>query len=408
MKILVIGGGGREHALAKKLYESPHTKELFVLPGNGGTASFATNVDISVMDINAIVTFAKDNNIDLTIVGPEAPLAEGVVDKFHTNNLRIVGPHLEAAQLESSKDFSKQFMERHNIPSAKHITVTNYDDGVKALEHFTYPVVLKADGLCAGKGVVIAQDEKEAHNTLHDFLNDQVFGDQGLRVVIETFLDGFEVSQICLVQKDKIIPLQTSQDYKRIGEGNTGENTGGVGCLSPSPLIDTKLFKSVYENIEEGLKADKLEFYGILFIGFMVMDNIPYVLEFNTRFGDPETQVLIPSLENDLVEVFNDLLDDKEITLSWDTRKTLAIVLTSKGYPQAFEKGFPISINTDALVYHNGTEIKDGSLVTSGGRVLTVVIKGDDFKEMNKKLLKIVEEITFEGKTYRKDIGLEV
>ena len=409
MKILLIGGGGREHALALKMLDSPLLEKLYVLPGNGGTASIATNVAIDPNNMDAICEFADRNQIDLTVVGPEASLAMGIVDKFHARNLKIVGPHYEAAQLESSKDFSKRFMERHKIPSARHITVKSVDEGIKALEDFSYPVVIKADGLCFGKGVVIAEDETMAKHTLHQFLNEQVFGDQGKQVVIESFLDGFEVSQICLVQKDKLIPFESSQDYKRIGENNTGENTGGVGCLSPSPLIDPVIFEPIYRKIEKGLKEDNLEFYGVLFIGFMIVDDVPYVLEFNARFGDPETQVLMPRLKNDLVKVFVDLLEDNEINLSWDDKKTLALVLTSQGYPGSYKTGFPITIKANnAYIYHNGTVMKDSQFFTSGGRVLTLVTQGDCYKSMNESLLSIVDTIDFEGKTYRRDIGLDI
>ena len=407
MKIAVIGSGGREHALCVKLNESPRCDALYCIPGNGGTENIATNIPLDILDIEGIVSFAKEHHIDLTIVGPEAPLAEGIVDAFEKENLKVFGPNKKASQLESSKAFSKDFMEKYNIPTAKHVPVASYEEGLEALKMFNYPCVIKADGLCAGKGVVIAKDKDEALKALDNLFHKQIFGD--MKVVIETFLDGFEVSQICLVSKDKLIPLETAQDYKRIGENDTGENTGGVGCFSPTPKVNPKLFEPVYTKIEQGLKEEDLTYYGVLFIGFMIVDDIPYVLEFNTRFGDPETQVLMPRLESDLVEVITDTMEDKPVSLLWKEEKALVIILTSGGYPATFNTGYTIQNNDYGLVYHNGTKLVDDTYQTSGGRVLTVVEMGDDFKVMNQSLLKRIEEnIDFKDMKYRKDIGLDI
>lgn len=409
MKIAVIGSGGREHALCMKLNESPLCEALFCIPGNGGTEKIATNVKLDVLDIHAIRDFALEENIDLTIVGPEAPLAQGIVDLFEEKGLRIFGPNQKASQLESSKAFSKNFMEKYHIPSAKHVSVDSYEKGINALSAFDYPCVVKADGLCAGKGVIICETKEEAMRALEAMFHDQIFGDQGSKVVLEEFLDGFEVSQICLVSKNKLIPFETAQDYKRIGENNTGENTGGVGCFSPSEKVDPTLFESVYRQIEEGLEKEELEFNGVLFIGFMIANNIPYVLEFNARFGDPETQVLLPRLENDLVQVILDVMDHKAVHLSWSKEKALAIILTSGGYPQSFVKDYPIRLQDEGLLYHNGTYLKEGTYYTFGGRVLTLVEMGSDYHALNKKLLNRIEnKVDFKDMQYRKDIGLDI
>ena len=409
MKVAVIGSGGREHALCVKLSESPLCEKLYCLPGNGGTESIAENVAIDVLDIDRLVHFAKEEKIDLTIVGPEAPLALGIVDQFEKEGLTIFGPNQKSAQLESSKSFSKDFMEKYQIPTAKHVSVTSHIEGIKALENFNYPCVVKADGLCAGKGVIIAESKEDAIKALDNMFHHQIFGEEGLRVVLEEYLDGFEVSQICLVQNNKLIPLETAQDYKRIGENDTGENTGGVGCFSPSHKVDATIFEPVYTQIEQGLKEENLSFKGVLFIGFMIVGDIPYVLEFNTRFGDPETQVLMPRLESDLLDALNKLMNDEDVTLSWTKEKALTIILTSGGYPDTFNTGYPITIHDEALFYHNGTQLKDNTLVTTGGRVLSVVERGDDFKSLNKVLLKRIEhKFKFKDMYYRKDIGRDI
>lgn len=405
MKIAVIGSGGREHALAWKLNQSKLCSGIFCIPGNGGTAEFATNIDLDILDFKGMIDVVKREDIALTIVGPEVPLVAGIVDAFEKEGLRIFGPNAHAAQLEGSKQFSKDFMKQHNIKTARYKSATSYDEAVAHLSSFDYPLVIKDDGLAAGKGVVIVDNEQQALEALRDLFSGSLAHREDTSVVIETFLDGYEVSQLCFVAKNKLYPLDTSQDYKRIGENDTGENTGGVGCLSPSPIVDPFIFEDSYRLIEKGLVAEDLNFYGILFIGYMVVGDIPYVLEFNVRFGDPETEVLMPRLKNDLVKVFLDVLDDKDPKLVWSNEKALAIVLTSKGYPDSYEVGFDIDINDNGLIYHNGTRY-DGCLKTNGGRVLTVVELGDDFKALNEKVVKRIEGIAFEGKTYRRDIGV--
>lgn len=405
MKIAIIGGGGREHALAWKLNQSDLCSGIFCIPGNGGTKSIATNVEIDILDFDSIIEFVKKENIELTIVGPEVPLVAGIVDAFEKEGLKIFGPNALAAQLEGSKQFSKDFMARHDIPTARFLSADSYEEAVEYLGMFSYPLVIKDDGLAAGKGVVIVEDEVEALNALSNLFSESLSNNVESAVVIEEYLVGYEVSQLCFVAGNKLYPMDTSQDYKRIGENDTGENTGGVGCLSPSPTVDATIFEDSYQKIEAGLKADNIDFYGILFIGYMIVDDIPYVLEFNTRFGDPETEVLMPRLQNDLVRVFLDVLDNKDPKLVWSNEKALAIVLTSAGYPGHYDVGFDIEMNDNGLVYHNGT-VNDGSLKTNGGRVLTVVEMGEDFKDLNRKVVKRVDNISFEGKTFRRDIGL--
>lgn len=405
MNILIIGSGGREHALAWKLNQSPLTSKIHCIPGNGGTKNFCVNKDIDILDFESIIKYAKAENIDLTIVGPEVPLVAGIVDAFEAHNLKIFGPNKNSAQLEGSKEFSKNFMEKHNILTAKYESATSYNEAIKKIKTFTYPLVIKADGLCAGKGVFIVEDESKAVSVLSDIFVDEMFGSEGSQVVIEQFLDGFEVSQLCFVANNKLYPLASSQDYKRIGENDTGDNTGGVGCLSPSPFVDDNFFSDSFKKIEAGLEKDNLGFYGILFIGYMIVDKKPYVLEFNARFGDPETEVILPRMQSDLVQVFLDVMNDKDPQIKWDKQSALAIVLTSFGYPHEFEVNKEISIEDDGLIFHNGTKYTD-NLVSSGGRVLTVVELGDDFVNLNKKIRNRIENINFEGKTFRRDIGL--
>lgn len=406
MNIAIIGSGGREHALALSINASPQTKNIYCIPGNGGTANIATNVEIDILDFDALIKFSKENEVDLTIVGPEVPLVAGIVDAYEKEGLKIFGPNQSSARLEGSKNFSKAFMDKYNIKTASHFTVKSLEEGIEVLNNSKFPTVIKADGLCAGKGVTIVATLEEGIKNLEEIFVDKIFGDEGSEVVIEEFLDGFEVSQLCLVSNNKLYPLQTSQDYKRIGNNDTGPNTGGVGCLSPSPFVDETVFENIYKNIEEGLEKEDLGFYGILFIGFMIVDGETYILEFNTRFGDPETEVILPRLKSDLLEVLLDIMNDKEPNLVWTKEKALALVLTSAGYPNEFEKGKEITITDEGIVYHNGTKAVDNKLLTNGGRVLTFVSLGDSYTDLNKTILERLDKVSFEGMTYRTDIGL--
>ncbi len=415
MKVLVIGSGGREHALCWKIAKSQKVSKIYCAPGNGGTAEIAENIDINVDEIDKLIQFAMENHIDLTVVGPELPLVLGIVDKFQEKGLKIFGVNKECAELEGSKDFSKGFMEKYNIPTAKYKTYTNLNEAVEGLREFTYPLVIKADGLCAGKGVVICQREDEAMNTLKDILGEKVFGSEGEKVVIEEFLDGIEASLLCVVTKDKIIPMESAKDYKKIYEDDEGPNTGGVGCFSPSPLFDDELNKKIEENIlhniRVGLNSEKMDFRGILFIGLMIVSDEPKVLEFNVRFGDPETEVLIPRLESDIIDIFQNTIDGtlEKSDLIWKEKACVTVVITSKGYPNEYEKGFIITgvdeLDKDIILFHNGTKKIDRTLITNGGRVLSVTSLGYTIEEARKKIYSNIDKIKFDGMNYRKDIG---
>ncbi|HAE91610.1 phosphoribosylamine--glycine ligase [Tissierella praeacuta] len=415
MKVLVIGSGGREHALCWKISKSQRVSKVYCAPGNGGTLEVAENIPINVDEIEKLVQFAIENNIDLTVVGPELPLVLGIVDKFQEKGLKIFGVNKTCAQLEGSKDFSKEFMEKYNIPTAKYKSYINLDEAIEGLEEFTYPLVIKADGLCAGKGVVICNSEEEAINTLKSILGDKVFGSEGEKVVIEEFLDGIEASLLCLVTKDKIIPMESAKDYKKIYEGDKGLNTGGVGCYSPSPLfndeLNGKIERNILENILIGLNQEKMDFRGILFIGLMLVNGEPKVLEFNVRFGDPETEVLIPRLESDIIDIFEKTIDGSlnSSDLIWKENVCVTVVLTSSGYPENYEKGFKITgmekLDKDIILFHNGTKKLDNDLITNGGRVLSITCLGKTIEEARENIYLDIDNINFDGMRYRKDIG---
>ena len=415
MKVLVVGSGGREHALCWKISKSQRVRTIFCAPGNGGTAEFAENVDINPDEIDKLIHFVKENEVDLTIVGPELPLVLGIVDKFHENDLRIFGVNKECAQLEGSKEFSKNFMKKYDIPTAKYETFTQLKEAVDALNEFSYPLVIKADGLCLGKGVFICDTEEEAKETLKEILEDGIFGDEGKKVIIEEFLDGEEVSLICLVTEGKIIPMESVRDYKNIYENNEGPNTGGVGAYSPSPIIDKDLNRQierkVLNNIKYGLENEEMNYRGILFVGLMIVDGEPKVLEFNVRLGDPETQVLMTRLDAEIVDLFQKTIDGtlNKVDLIWTEEPALTVILTSEGYPGEYKKGLPISgtkeLDEEIELFHNGTVNKDGNLLTSGGRVLSVTSLGETIGDARKKVYDNIEKIEFQGMHYRKDIG---
>ena len=415
MKVLVIGSGGREHALCWKISKSQRVRNIYCAPGNGGTSEVAENIDINPDEIDKLVEFVKENSIDLTIVGPELPLVLGIVDTFHENGLRIFGVDKECAKLEGSKDFSKGFMEKYDIPTAKYKTFTELEKAVEGLKDFTYPLVIKADGLCAGKGVVICQNKDEAKNTLKEILGDKIFGSEGEKIVIEEFLDGVEASILCLVTEGKILPLESAIDYKKIEEGNKGLNTGGVGCYSPSSMfskeLNRKIERNILNNIKYGLENEGMDFRGILFIGLMVVDGEPKVLEFNVRLGDPETQVLMPRLDAEIVDLFQKTIDGtvNKIDLAWTEEACVTVILTSEGYPGEYETGFEISgidkLDEDIILFHNGTKTIGDKLLTNGGRVLSVTAQGNTIDEAREKIYSNIDKIEFQGKYYRKDIG---
>lgn len=413
MRVLVIGNGGREDAICKKISESKKLTKLYCSEGNAGTLRYAENVKLKSND--EILDFAEKNNINLVIVGPEVPLCEGIKDKFDNTNIKVFGADKESAKLEGSKDFAKEFMLKYNIPTAKYETVTSKSEGEKVIKHFTYPLVIKADGLCAGKGVKIRQNELEAKEYLKELFEEKIFGQEGTTAVIEEFLEGKEASLLCFVSDGNLIPMESARDYKRIYDGDKGENTGGVGCYSPNELFNEDLKKSikpVLEKISYGLKQENLAYSGILFIGFMIKNNEPKILEFNVRFGDPETEVVLPRMESDLIDVIEKSIEGtlKAEDLTWKKDKCMTVILTSKGYPLKYEKGKEISgienVDEDIYVYHNNTEFKNNKILSAGGRVLSVTSLGSDFEEMRKRIYKNIEKINFENKTFRKDIGI--
>lgn len=408
MNILILGGGGREHALYWKMKQSPQVKNVYCCPGNGGTQN---NIHADLNDLESILDIAKTFKIDLTIVGPEDPLCNGIVDLFQANNLKIFGPNKKAAHLEESKDYSKSFMEKYKIPTAAYHGVSNLEEAYQTLENYTYPLVIKADGLCQGKGVIIAQDEAQAHDTLESIFTLNQFGQAGNKVIIEEFLEGREVSLICLVSKNKIFTLDTARDYKKIHEGDLGLNTGGVGAYSPAQPFNSredKEVKTILSNIEHGLNQEALEFNGVLFIGLMLCRDGVKVLEFNVRFGDPETQVILPRLESDLLKLILAVNDGslRQDMIKMSKEKAITTILVSKGYPETFTLNHLINIKDKGLLFHNGTRKEGLSHYSAGGRVLSVVGMGSDLKEINHKLMERIELIDYQNKAYRKDIGL--
>lgn len=414
MKILVVGSGGREHTLSWKLKQSTRVDKVYCAPGNAGIEDVAELVDIEVNDLDGLLDFALKEKIDLTIIGPEEPLVMGIVDLFEENGLKVFGANEKAAQLEGSKEFSKEFMLRHDLATANYSSHTDYESAVAALEDFDYPVVIKADGLCAGKGVIICEDRKMAVDTLDEILNEDKFGSQGNKVVMEEFLDGIEASLLCFVSGSKIYPMESAKDYKQIYDGDKGPNTGGIGCYSPSPLFTKELNSSIdrqIEKIELGLGKDGLEFTGILFIGFMIVDGEPKILEFNVRFGDPETEVVVPRLETDLLDIFEKSLDNslEQEDLVWSDKSCLTVVATSKNYPDTPDIGYEITfegnIDEEIMIFHNGTRLEDGKLYNNGGRVLSITALGDTIEDAREKIYANMDKINFKGMYYRKDIG---
>ncbi|SDY59614.1 phosphoribosylamine--glycine ligase [Tindallia californiensis] len=416
MKILVIGGGGREHTLVWKLKQSSVVEHIYCAPGNPGINEIAEGIAIQVENIEGLKDFALEKQIDLTVVGPEVPLVEGVVDAFREAGLQIVGPDQAGARLEGSKSFAKAFMEKYDIPTGKYEVASHSEEAKEKLEAFEYPLVIKADGLAAGKGVLICQTKKEAMDAIEDILEKKVFGQAGNHLVLEEFLVGTETSMLCFVDGESILPMASSQDHKQIGDHDTGPNTGGMGTYSPNRAYTVSMEKEVEQKILrptlEGIRAEGMDFRGILFIGLMITKDGPKVLEYNVRFGDPETQVVLPRLKNDLCVVFQHLVNKrlKEVQLEWKEETAVCIVLASEGYPADYKKGIPIhgidEIREEVLIFHAGTTIRNNELVTNGGRVLGVTALGQGVDEAREKAYAAVDVIQYKGKTYRKDIGL--
>lgn len=421
MNILIIGGGGREHALAWKAAQSKGVDKVFVAPGNAGTLreDKLENVDINAEDINALKSFALQNNIALTIVGPEAPLVKGVVDSFQAAGLKIFGPSRGAAQLEGSKAFTKDFLARHNIPTAAYGNFTDEAEAIAYIKQQGAPIVIKADGLAAGKGVILAQTEDEAIEAVKDMLSGNSFGDAGARVVIEEFLVGEEASFICMIDGKNILPMATSQDHKARDAGDTGPNTGGMGAYSPAPLVTDEIHQRVIDQVirptVDGMAAEGNPFTGFLYAGLMISKNGELkVLEYNVRFGDPETQPIMMRMQSDLVELCLAAVEGKldEHTTQWDPRFALGVVLAAGGYPNEYNKGDIISgldgaDTENAKVFHAGTVMQDDNVVTMGGRVLCACGMGDTVAEAQKAAYELVKKISWKDMYYRKDIGFK-
>ncbi|AXO91247.1 phosphoribosylamine--glycine ligase [Bacillus anthracis] len=412
MNVLVIGRGGREHALAWKFAQSEKVEKVYVAPGNEGMRDVATPIDIDENDFDALVLFAKENHVELTFVGPEIPLMNGIVDRFKEEGLRVFGPNQAAAVIEGSKAFTKELMKKYNIPTAAYETFTDYEEAVQYIEKVGAPIVIKADGLAAGKGVTVAMTLEEALQAVKEMLQDVKFGEASKKVVIEEFLDGQEFSLMAFVNGTTVHPMVIAQDHKRVFDGDKGPNTGGMGAYSPVPQISEsavqEAIKTVLHPTAKAMIQENRSFTGILYAGLILTNDGPKVIEFNARFGDPETEVVLPRLENDLVDVCNAVLDESELTLQWSEEAVIGVVLASKGYPEAYKKGEIIKgldALQDVIVFHAGTAMKHGDFVANGGRVLFVACKANSLQEAKDKVYKEIGKIESDGLFYRSDIG---
>jgi phosphoribosylamine--glycine ligase len=423
MRILLLGSGGREHALAWKISQSSQLDKLFIAPGNAGTKTIGTNVNLSIVDFPAIKAFCLENKIDMVIVGPEDPLVEGIFDFFQADadlkNIPLIGPSKKAAQLEGSKDFAKKFMVKHGIPTAKYATFTKstLKEGYAFLDSMKAPYVLKADGLAAGKGVLILDDVKEAKNELKKILSDGKFGKAGKQVVIEQFLKGIELSFFVITDGESYKILPEAKDYKRIGEGDTGLNTGGMGAISPVPFADSTVKDKIENQIIiptiKGLKTDNLIYKGFIFFGLIMVKGEPYVIEYNCRMGDPETEVVIPRLKSDILDLFEGVASNtlSERDIQFDERSTATIMMVSGGYPEEYQTGkhiYGLNSVTGSLVFHAGTSSDGPTILSAGGRVLAVTSYGKTLELALDKSYANIKNIEFEGANYRKDIGKDV
>jgi len=421
MRVLIVGSGGREHAIAWKLAQSPGIEKLYCAPGNAGILELAECVPIPAEDMKGICDFAVKNRISLAVIGPEVPLSLGIVDALQEKGIKAFGPNKKCARLEASKAFTKGFLEKYKIPTAGYREFSDKRELLANLGIFGYPMVIKADGLAAGKGVVIAETEEEAEKAVEEMMGNRVFGSAGDKVVVEEFLTGIEASMLCFVDENTIVPMESAQDYKRIFDGDKGPNTGGMGTYSPSLIFNDDLQDRINREILmptlAGFQAEGLDFKGVLFVGLMIKDGEPKVIEFNNRFGDPETQSILVRLETDLLQVFEAVIDNRlsEVTLSWSAEKAVCIVMAAGGYPGNYQNGKVIygleNVSKDVVVFHAGTELmKNGEngdwfVGTKGGRVLGVTALGKTHEEARSKAYATVGEISFEGAQYRKDIG---
>lgn len=418
MQVLVVGSGGREHALAWKAAQSPLVDNVFVAPGNAGTAREENmeNVAIDVMDFDALEAFARDKQIDLTIVGPEAPLVDGLVDQFEAAGLKAFGPSKGAAQLEGSKAFTKDFLARHQIPTAEYQNFTEVEPALAYLQEKGAPIVVKADGLAAGKGVIVAETLQQAEDAVRDMLSGNAFGEAGCRVVIEEFLSGEEASFIVMVDGKNVLTMATSQDHKRVGDGDTGPNTGGMGAYSPAPVVTAEVHQRIMDEVifptVQGMAEEGNDYTGFLYAGLMIDDTgTPKVIEYNCRFGDPETQPIMLRMQSDMVAHCLAALDgklDQEVA-SWDERASLGVVLAAGGYPASYEKGHAITLpeqETDvSKVFHAGTKLENGEVLTSGGRVLCATALGNSVAEAQLNAYNLAHQIDWKDAFFRKDIG---
>lgn len=424
MNILIIGSGGREHAIAYNIAKSSLTSNVYIAPGNGGTANIGTNVNLDVNDFDNISKFISEKNIEMVVVGPEVPLSKGITDflsKSH-KNLKIIGPNSKAALLESSKDFSKNFMVKYNIPTAKFKTFTKdtLEDGISFLKEMNPPYVLKADGLAAGKGVLILDNIDDAIQELNNMLLNEKFGSASSQVLIEEFLSGVELSVFILTDGEDYVLLPEAKDYKRIGENDTGLNTGGMGSISPVPFATKEFMDKVKDRIIDptikGLKAENINYVGFIFFGLINCNGNPYVIEYNCRMGDPETESVFPRIKSDIVQLFIDTSNKnlKGKTLEIDNRSVATVMLTAKGYPESYNKGMEININKDKIdtnkeiIFHAGTKLTDNKLVTNGGRVITATAYGNNLKDAFDNAYKLSEKINFDQKYLRTDLGKDL
>jgi phosphoribosylamine---glycine ligase len=417
LKILVVGGGGREHTLVWKIAQSPRVEEVFAAPGNAGTATIADNLNLRSTDIEGLGKAAKEKGIDLVVVGPEAPLASGMVDSFDKLGIPVFGPTKAAAQIESSKVFARNVTEKYGIPCSKGATFSSYSEAREYLRDQRLPVVIKADGLAAGKGVIIAGSLTEAHKALGDIMEAKIFGSAGDRVIIDEYVSGREVSLIAFTDGKTVSPMMPACDYKKIGDGDHGPNTGGMGSYSPPGFFSTAMTERVTRDIllptVKAMAKEGILYKGVLYAGLMIVDEEPVVLEFNARFGDPETQVILPLLKTDLVDILMAVVQGNldGVKIEWSPESCVGVVMASGGYPGSYKTGFPIqgldNLDNDVLVFHAGTKLgNDGIVYTDGGRVLTVVGVGQDMAEAGEKVYRSIPSIYFEDCYYRKDIAL--
>lgn len=417
MKVLVVGGGGREHAIVHKLSKSKKIEKIYCAPGNPGIKELAETINISPMDFDLLIKFAKDNNIDLTIAAMDDTLVAGIVDEFEKNNLKIFGPNKRAAIIEGSKAFSKDLMKKYNIPTANYETFSSYEDTVKYIESLSFPIVIKADGLALGKGVLICKSLDEAKESLKEIMLNKKFGKSGENVVIEEFMVGKEVSILCFCDGKTIVPMVSVQDHKRAFDNDEGPNTGGMGTISPSKYYTDDIAKiamdTIFRPTMEALAKEDREFVGVLFFGLMLTEQGPKVIEYNARFGDPETQVVLPRLKTDLIDIINACLNKQlnNITIEWEDYATSCVILASGGYPDSYKKGYEIiglekcKELKDVFIYHAGTDVKDNKIVNNGGRVLGVMAKGENLEKALEKSYGALNIVSFEDSFYRKDIG---